>query len=350
MIETEVVIVGGGPIGIEVAAALQELGVSYVLIEARQIGQTILDWPRDTKFLSSPERDAIAGVPIQTRHQDMLSGEEYLAYLRTVVDTLGLSVATYERAVDVRGSLGAFEVRTERPGGGETYRSERVVLATGDMSEPKLLGVPGEELPHVSHRFVEPHRYFRRRLLVVGGRNSAVEAALRCFRAGADVTISYRRRELDRKRVYSRYHLEIGILIEKGKVGFLPETEPVEIGRSEVVLRGADGTTSRRAADFVLLCTGFSADLSLFRAAGVSLSSEDLEPSFDALTMETDVPGLYVAGTAANGNRRSERLFIATCHVHVERIARSIAGRETTRAGNAPRFRYAIASEDIDTH
>ncbi|MGZ8853686.1 MAG: NAD(P)-binding domain-containing protein, partial [Thermoanaerobaculia bacterium] len=194
MIEShQVAIIGAGPIGIELAVALKQAGVDYVQIDASQIGSTI-DWfPMQMLFHSSSDRLALAGVPIQVPNQQKISREEYLAYMLALVMQFGLEVRTYERVERAHRAGSTFELRTRLITGGErTYRVENVVLAIGAFHAPRLLGIPGEDMPHVSHYFRDPHVYFGKRLLIIGGRNSAVEAAVRCQRAGATVTLSYR--------------------------------------------------------------------------------------------------------------------------------------------------------------
>ncbi len=340
---------GGGPIGIEVASAFHRQGYDYLHFEAGQIGSTIYRWPRDTRFFSSPERLAIAGIPIQSRDQEMPTGEAYLAYLRNVVEMLELPIRTYERVESIRKSDDRFEVGTKTRVATHSYRSRYVVLATGDMTGANLLGIPGEELPHVTHFFGDPHRYFRRSLLIVGGRNSALEAAIKCWRAGVDVSVSYRRATLDRAHINSRIHLETQILSNKGYLKLLMGTEPVEIRRDRVILRSVDsGELIEQPADFVLLSTGFTADLSLMRMAGAELRGEEV-PVYDKETMGTTVPGLYIAGTICSGNQPSYHHFIGTSHHHTAKIFRSITGKTTDRVGTIPSRAYPFTRDDIVT-
>lgn len=374
MERTDVFIVGAGPIGLELAVALKHAGVDYVQVDAGQIGQTVDWYPRQARFFSSPERIAIAGVPLVTADQGKATREEYLAYLRGVVQQFDLRVRTYERVVSIRrdadgavcpadadsdaspgsgeGEAAAgsgFLVRTVRGEEERLYAARYVVLAVGDMHRPRMLHIPGEDLPHVSHYFDEPHRYFRQRLLIVGGRNSAVEAALRCHHAGAEVTISYRQREFDRKSIKYWLLPELEALIRHGRIRFLPGTAPVRIRRDAVVLKRTGGgeavepsgssaalrSASEPAsgeevvpADFVLLLTGYVQDTSLFEMAGVELVGENRGPRFDPQTMQTNVPGLFIAGTAAAGTQVRFRLFIENCHPHVTRIVKAITGHE----------------------
>lgn len=353
MSEHDVIVVGAGPIGLEVGAALKRAGVDYLHLEARQIGDTIARWPPDTSFFSAPERVAIAGIPVHARDQHSPTGESYLAYLRTVVELLGLEVRTYEPVVSIERTGDGFRLATETADGGRSYRCRRLVLAVGDMATPNRLGVPGEDLKHVRHVLPNPHRYFRRRLLVVGGKNSALEAALRAYRAGARVSLSYRRRSFDRSEVKPFLAPEIEMLIAKGEIRYLPETAPVEITPTHVVLaptedgEPTDGERRRVRADFALLEIGYAADTRLFEQAGVTLRGDERAPAYDPETMETDVPGLYVAGTAAGGTQKRIELFIETCHPHVERVLEALTGRPAEKVGSVPERNYGFELSDV---
>jgi thioredoxin reductase (NADPH) len=339
MHSTDVVIVGAGPIGLELAVNLRALGVDYLHLDAGQVGQTIAGYPRQARFFSSADRIAIAGVPLHTADQTKATGEQYVAYLHAVATQFDLPVRTFEPATSVqRGSDGRFTVTTTKA----TYDAAHVVLAIGDMHLPRQLGVPGEGLPHVSHFFDEPTRYFRQDLLIVGGRNSAVEAALRCFRAGARVTISYRRDRFDEKVIKYWLMPELDALIKSGGIRFLPSTVVDAIEPGRVTLARCDPTSGSEAgevpravpgakevaADFVLLLTGYVQDTTLFEAAGVTLEGENRAPRHDPATMMTDVSGLYVAGTAAAGTQHRFKLYIENSHPHVPKVVRSITGRD----------------------
>lgn len=319
-----VLIVGAGPIGLELAVALKRAGIGYVQLDAAQIGSTIAWYAPQTHFFSSPERIAIAGVPLQTLDQTKATREEYLAYLRAVALQFDLKVETFERVTSIdRQADGTFEVRSTRRDGERVRRARNVVLAIGDMHRPKLLGVPGEELPHVSHYFADPHTYFRSRVLVVGGRNSAIEAAIRCVRVGAEVTLSYRKAELDADHIKFWLFPEIRGMIRDSRMTFLPDTTVLAIRPDAVTLSGGHTID----ADFVLLLTGYEQDPHLYQQAGIELAGPRRQPVVDSRTMETNVPGLYVAGTGAAGTQASStREFIETSHVHVERILAALTG------------------------
>jgi thioredoxin reductase (NADPH) len=309
-------------------------------------------WPRNTFFFSTTERLAIAGVPIPNNHQQRITGEEYLAYLRAVVEQFDLPIHTYEPVAALTPVGEGFALTTRPLAGERRYLARRVVLAIGDMDYPVRLGIPGEDLPHVAHYFREPHEYFRRRLLIVGGKNSAAEAALRCWRAGAQVTISYRQAQFDTSRVKHWILPDLEAQITAGTIRFLPSTVPVEITADHVVLAPTEGDGPRihHATDFVLLNTGFRGEQGLLEMAGVELLGENRVPRFNPATMETNVPGLFVAGTVAAGIQQRYKLFIENCHEHAGKIAQAISGRWPAGLGDAPGRNYQLAFEQFQAN
>jgi len=332
-VATDTLIVGAGPIGIELAVCLRSLGHDYRHVDAGCVAHTVAWYPKQTRFFSSPERIAISGVPLATVNQEKASREEYLAYLRSVVKQFELDISTHERVTEVsRVEAGEhrYRVTTTRHGKPHaTYRCRHLVLAIGDMHQPRKLDIPGEGLPHVSHFFDEPHRHFRQRLLIVGGKNSAVEAALRCHRADAVVTISYRQGWFDESSIKYWLMPELKSLIEKGEIAFYPNTVPTEITTETVRLASTAGEPAATIdADGVLLLTGYQQDKSLFRMAGVTLDGPNESPMVDYETMQTDAAGAYVIGTAVAGTQNKFKLFIENSHPHVAKACRSITGRD----------------------
>lgn len=320
---TRVLIVGAGPIGLELAVALKQRTIDYLQLDAGPVGATMAWYPYQMLFHSSAERLAIANVAIQTADQQKPTREEFLAYLRAVVLQFDLQVRSYERVLDIARDAGRFIVTTDRA----KICAEFLVLAIGAMHRPRLLGVPGEDLPHVSHYFVEPHRYFRQKLLIVGGKNSAVEAAVRCQRAGADVTISYRRDDFDPQRVKFWLLPEIRSMLRDNRVRALPSSTLVEIRDRCAVLQTPE-SEREIDADFVLLMTGYEQDTTLFEKAGVALEGGDRKPAFDESTMETNVPNLFLAGTAIAGSPVGRvQIIVEDCHVHVDRIVSAVTSR-----------------------
>jgi len=228
-------------------------------------------------------------------------------------------------------------VLTTQPARGtKRYWVRKIVLATGGTDRPRRLNIPGEDLPHVSHYFQDPHTYFRQKLLIVGGKNSAVEAALRCQQAGAEVSLSYRRAALPEKSIKYWLMPEIRTLMESGRIATYFQTIPTRIAPGEVTLSRldgqGDGATQTIEADFVLLLIGYEQEPTLLRLAGVDLTGPCAAPAHDQQTMETNVPGIYVAGTATGGTQERYTVFIENCHVHVQRILASLTGSATPAA------------------
>jgi len=327
MSQHRVAVIGAGPIGLELAVALKKSGIDYVQFDAGQVGATMQWYPLEMLFHSSAERLAIAGVPIQVPDQQKPKREEFLAYLRAVVQQFALEVRTFERVETVmRLGDGTFELHTRAVDGPHVYHVENVVLAIGAMHAPKLLGIPGEDLHHVTHYFRDPHTYFGKQLLIIGGRNSAIEAAVRCQRAGAHVTLSYRREDFDAKSVKFWLLPEIRSMIRDNRVRFLPRTSPVEIRAGTVLL----DTGQEITADFVLALTGYSQDTTLFGMLGIDMHGEDRKPRLDEETMETNVPGVFVAGTAVAGSPAERvRVIVEDCHVHVPRIVQRLLATQS---------------------
>ncbi len=312
-----IAVIGAGPIGLELAVALKQASLDYIHLDAGPIGTTMTWYPLEMLFHSSADRLAISGVPIQVPDQQKPKREEYLAYLRAVAQQFALEIRLYERVTLARRlDDGTFELQTTKG----SYHVDKIVLAIGAMHGPRLLGIPGEDLPHVSHYFHEPHAYFGTRLLIIGGRNSAVEAAIRCQRAGADVTVSYRGPEID-PSVKFWLLPEIRGMIRDGRVRFLPSTRPVEIRERSVVFDAGD----ELPFDFVLALTGYRQDPTLFELLGVDLQGDARKPRYDETTMETNVPGVFVAGTAISGSPEERvRVIVEDCHVHVPRIVAAL--------------------------
>ena len=346
----DVAIIGAGPLGLELAVCFKRAGVNYIQFDAKQIGHTLTWWPRNTSFFSTTERLAIAGVPIQNNTQNRITGEDYLAYLRGIVEMFDLQINSYEPVTAVQKQGTQFAIQTEARGERHTYQATKVVLAIGDMHWANELGIEGENLPHVSHYFRDPHDYFRKRLLIVGGKNSAAESALRCWRAGVDVTLSYRRSNFDHGRIKHWLLPDLEAQFESGGIKFLPSTVPVKITPTHVVLKPTgevgqpllDAADILFSADFVLLATGFRGDQSLLRSLGVNLQGSNRVPEFDEQTMETNIAGVYLCGTVAAGVQQRYKLFIENSHDHIGKIVQAITGTWPRQLGTVASRNYHL--------
>lgn len=339
----DVLVVGAGPIGLETAAVLSGEGHDVVVVDAGPVGATIArQFPPATRFFTSPERLMIRGWPLPGTTQEKTTGEEYLAYLRMFVVGAGLQVRTFTKVIGIDGVRGDFTVTTRTPDGiTATIRCRTVVLATGGTSHPRRLGVPGEDLASVHTHLGDPHRFFGRRVMVVGGRNSAAESALRLYRVGAQVHLVHRAPELH-PRVKHWIRPEVVSLMSEGQiVGHLPRVVTrIEPGRVTLAERAAapqpepaalaDGRqhpTATVDVDDVLLQIGYTQDRAIFDLAGITTTGANGAPALDDATMESNVPGIYVVGTASAGTQERFEVFIENSHQHADRVAAALAGR-----------------------
>ncbi|HEY4328374.1 MAG TPA: NAD(P)-binding domain-containing protein, partial [Phycisphaerae bacterium] len=296
-----IALIGAGPLGIEMAVALKNANLDYLHFEAGQIGATMAWWAPGTRWFSSTERISIAGVPLVTQGQEKATREEYLAYLRAVVEQFQLKIQTYTLVNGIRRAAGgaerqfALSLRSAlHENAPEQFLAvDKIILANGGTATPNLLNVPGENLPHVSHYFQDPHAYFGKKVLIVGGRNSAVEAAMRCYRIGAQVHFSYYGTAVDAKDIKYWLYPEFSSLVKSGKIVGHFETRVREILPDRILLAksgggvGGSGGGEELPADFVLLLTGYRADMSLAMMAGVQLTGDQQLPIFNPDTMET---------------------------------------------------------------
>lgn len=324
----DVLIVGAGPSGLAAAIACRHHGLDYLVVEQGALVDAIARFPINMVFFTTPPLLEVGGVPFTTPYEKPTRAEA-LRYYRRVADTFQLQAALYERVLAVtregEGEDAVFAVTTRTRLGVERVREARaVVLAMGYYDRPNLLGVPGENLPHVSHYYSEPHPHYRRRVVVVGGKNSACDAALDLHRNGAHVTLVHRGETLgDSVKYWVRPDMENRI--KEGAITAHFNTRVVEIRPTTVVVATA-GERHEIPADDVLLLTGYRADPAFLRGAGVELDPETLVPRHDPATFETNVPNLFVAGGQLAGVRTGS-IFIENGRFHGEQIARALAAR-----------------------
>ncbi|QEF96214.1 Ferredoxin--NADP reductase [Stieleria maiorica] len=343
---TRVAIVGAGPIGLELAVALRRHDIDFEVFDAGSIGNTISWWAPQTRWFSSNERIAIAGVPLLTADQSKATREHYLTYLRGVATQFEIQVHTHCPVVNIaRPSGGRFAVTTKPGGRPDVWSADAVVLAIGGTDFPKKLGIPGEDLPHVDGYLRETHRYFGRDVLIIGGRNSAIEAALRLHHAGANVSLSYRGGQLPEDHIKYWLLPEIKGLLAAGRIGDFVGTTPVQITPQNVQLQSIeDRTRVEVKADDVLSLIGYEQDKTLMRMAGVELTESMQRPTYDETTMETNVPGIYIAGTATAGTQSSKyKTFLENCHDHVDKIVAHLSGQQVDSAPQ--QYRQQILSQ-----
>ena len=326
----DVIIVGAGPAGLAASIAAQKQGLHARVFEKGVLVNSLFHFPGQMVFFTTPELLEIGGLPFTTPHEKP-TRDEALRYYRKVMDAFDLTVdlgftVTGLRRLGISDDDG-FEVATaDRDGREQMWRSRTVVLATGTYDHPNKLGIPGEDLVHVSHYYTEPHEFYRKDVVVVGGKNSAAEAALDLYRTGARVTLVHRGAELGASIKYW-VRPDIENRIKEGSVTARFDTHVLEIRPSEVVVESA-GARHILPADAVFLLTGYIADVEFLKASGVEVASDTSIPHHDPETYQTNVPGLYLVGSVVAGANRGE-VFIENGRFHGQVVIDAIAASLT---------------------
>ena len=335
----DVLIIGAGPSGLATAIAAKQRGLDYVVVERGVLVNSIFHFPVHMVFFTTPELLEVGGLPLVTPY-DKPTRLEALRYYRRVVEIYGLQISVHEEVLSIeRDEDGVFAVTTRNthpstePGrgpsviGGDSRRvrhARAIVMATGYYDLPNRIGVPGENLPHVNHYYNDTHPYYRQRVVVVGGKNSAAEAALELFRGGAHVTLVHRRATLgDSIKYWVRPDIENRI--KEGSIAARFEADVVEIGPTEVVIE-QQGVREALPAEAVFLLTGYHPDVELMTRAGVRCDPVTLAPDLDQGTFETNMPNLFLAGGAVAG-RNTGSIFIENGRFHGEKIVSVLAER-----------------------
>jgi thioredoxin reductase (NADPH) len=324
----DLLVVGAGPAGLATAIAARQAGLDHEVLEKGVLVNSIFHFPRHMTFFTTPELLEIGGLPFVTPYEKPTQAEA-LRYYRRVVDTFDLPITMGCDVRRIEAAHDGFNLEVRTADGEERRRARSVVLATGYYDHPNRLSVPGEDLPHVSHYYSEPHAFYRKPVVVVGGKNSAAIAALELHRAGAAATLVHRRERLsDSIKYWIRPDIENRI--KEGAIAARFETRVTAIRPHDVVVEGPGGADVL-PAEGVFLLTGYHPDCELLRSAGVVVDPESLKPAFDPETLETGVPGLYVAGAIVSG-RETNRIFIENGRFHGEAIVRSIMARRHAAA------------------
>ncbi len=331
----DLVVVGAGPAGLATAIAAKKRDLSSLVLEKGAVVNTLLHFPTNMVFFTTPELLEIGGLPFVTPY-DKPTRLESLRYYRRVVDTYALAIDQEETVQAVRVD-DAHETRTlvvetrSAKRGDRSIRARTVVIATGAFDLPNFMGVPGEELPHVSHYYSEAHPFYRKQVVIVGGANSTADAALDLYRSGAHVTIVHRNPQLSASIKYW-VKPDLENRIKEGSIAARMEARVTRITPTTVTIEQR-GDVEELPADAVFLLTGYHSDTTLFEHAGIRFDPLTLTPDFNPDTFETNVPGIYVVGQVTTG-RQSGRIFIENGRFHGERavdgIARRLAGRPAT--------------------
>jgi thioredoxin reductase (NADPH) len=315
---TDVLVIGAGPTGLACAIEAQKVGLKVIVLDKGCLVNSLFHYPANMVFFTTPELLEIGEIPFTTAHQKP-TREEALEYYRKVSEHYHLDIHQYEWVKTVMGEDGNFSITaTDRAGRPHDYCTRKVVVSTGYYDMANQLGLPGEDLPKVSHYYAEAHPYYDTDVLVIGGKNSAAIAALDLWRHGARVTLVYRGTQLHHHvKYWIKPDLENRIKNRDIEAYFNSSVQ--EIGIDYAVVNTPRGPT-RLKNDFVLALIGYHPDYDFLRSMGIELSDEQCRPVCDPVSLESNVPGIYVAGVIVAGSRTNE-IFIENGRFHGKQIA-----------------------------
>ena len=320
----DVIVIGGGPTGLACAIETQRAGFNHLVIEKGCVVNSLFNYPTQLVFFTTPELLEIGDLPFVCEREKP-NRQEALKYYRRVVDTYKLRVNQYERVLKVSGADGDFLVETEMVMTGErrSYRSKKIVVAIGYFDQPNFIGIPGEDLPKVSHYYKDAHPFYDRDVAIIGAANSAAIAALDLYRHGARVTIIHRQAML---RPTIKYWIlpDIENRIKNGEVKAHFNTIVTEIKPTMIRIRHLEtGEESELPNDFVFALTGYHTDNDFLRSLGIEIDPETMKPKFNAETMESNVKGVYLAGVVIAG-KETGKIFIENGRFHGGQIAAAL--------------------------
>lgn len=314
----DLIIVGGGPIGLACAIEAQKKNLNYLILEKGALVNSIFNYPLYMTFFSTAERLEIGDIPFNCIAPKP-GRQEALEYYRNIHRYFNFNINLFENVKSVlKQNDNSFEVSTDK----KSYSSSNIIIATGFYDIPLHMNIPGEDLPKVTHYYKEAHEYAFRKILVVGANNSSVDAALECYRKGAQVTMVIRKNEIN-KRVKYWAKPDIENRIAEGSIKAYFESELIEIREDEVEITTPQGKLTIEN-DFVLALTGYRPNLEFLTSMGINLSDDNLKvPEYNAETMETNVKGLYLAGVVCGG-METQKWFIENSRIHAAMIVNSI--------------------------
>ena len=313
----DIIIIGGGPIGLACALEAKRKGLRYIIIEKGALVNSLYNYPVNMTFFSTSEKLEIGGVPFVSNNIKPTRNES-LEYYRRVAISAGLNIKLFEEVFNISRKDDLFEVNTSR----ENYIATNIIIATGFYDLPFLLNVPGEHLPKVTHYYKDPHFYAFQKVLIVGASNSAVDAALETFRKGANVTMVIRDKEVG-ERVKYWVRPDIINRIKEGSIKAYFNSTVVAIREKEVDIDTPEGLVTIDN-DWVIAMTGYQPNLSFLEKIGIELSADDIrKPSYNNDTHETNVKGIYLAGVICGG-MDTHSLFIENSREHAEKIVNNI--------------------------
>jgi thioredoxin reductase (NADPH) len=320
----DVICIGAGPTGLACAIEAKRAGMRPLVIDKGCLCNSLFHYPINLLFFTTPERMEIGDLPMTISGGKPTRGEA-LKYYRRAVEHYGVEVRQYERVEEITGRDGAFVVHgRDKDGVAFEYHASKIILATGYYDLPNFLGVPGEDLPHVSHYFSEAHPYWNQDVVVIGGKNSAAEAALDLFRSGARVTLVHRASEMG-KSLKFWVKPDIENRIRAGEICAMFKSEVTRIEPDKVWVKNGSGELAVPATQ-VFAMTGYHPDFEFLKKQGVRLERDSFRPEINPETLESNVPGVYLAGVIVGGKHTGD-IFIENGRFHGRQIIAAITGK-----------------------
>ena len=319
----DVVIIGGGPCGLSTGLALQEKGLSYVIIEKGAIVNSIVNCPLHMTFYSTSDRLEIGNVPFLT--QDVRpSRTELLKYYRLVTERQEINIKCYQKVNSIYKNIASYSVFAEDHNGNPIpYEAKMLVIATGIFDTPRKLDVKGEDLPKLSHYYKEGHLYYRQHVTVIGGKNSAIEAAIDLYRNGAHVTLVHRG-ETVLEGIKPSLLLDMRNLLKKGHINFYSNSTIASMDEKTISINSPEGTVIIQN-DYVFSLIGYQPNISMLQSIGIQTDSSTLVPFFNSETYESNVENVFLSGVVTSGI--TNRVYIEDGRFHGLKIAEEIAKR-----------------------
>jgi thioredoxin reductase (NADPH) len=326
----DVIVIGGGPTGLACGIEAQRAGLEYLVLEKGCLVNSLYNYPTQMIFFTTPELLEIGDLPFVCEREKP-NRIEALKYYRRVVDTYQLRVHQYEKVINVTGSDGDFQVETELQATGEHrfYQARKLIIAIGYYDQPNYMGIPGEDLPKVSHYYKDAHPYYYRDVAVIGAGNSAALAALDLYRHGARVTLIHRGATL---KPSIKYWImpDIENRITNGEVKAIFKTIITQIKETSICLRHLEtGAEQELPNDFVFALTGYHVDNDFLRSLGIAIDPETWKPLLDAETLESNVAGIYLAGVTIAG-KDTGKVFIENGRFHGGQIMKALHAKLRT--------------------
>jgi len=320
-LDYDLIIIGGGPIGIACALEAEKSNLSYLILEKGCLANSLYHYPSNMTFFSTSDKLELDNIPFISNNPKPRKAEA-LEYYRRITTSNNLNIHLFEKVTAVRSENKSHLVTTTK----NTYSTKNIVVATGFYDIPNYLDIPGEDLPKVEHYYNDPHYYATQKTVVVGSSNSSVDAALEIYRKGGEVTMIIRKPEIG-ERVKYWVRPDIVNRIEEGSIKAYFNSELLEIKENEVIIETPEGRKTLEN-DFVLLLTGYRPNFEFLENMGVSISDDDRKiPQYNHESMETNVPGIYLAGVICGG-METHKWFIENSRIHAGLIIRDLVSKK----------------------